>query len=122
MIVQPARPERSAGWAYLIVVLVALLPGLVLALIAIFGSHSGLKHYCEGIEFGCFPSQAHAARLLLFFIAPPVAVVQIAVCCGLLALLRLSQAYRRLRIFVQGLVVGIPIPLLLAAGVLVLLI
>lgn len=119
---QPARPRRSAGWAYLIVVLVALLPAFVLTVLSIFGGLITPKGYCGGFGFGCVHSLAFGAQLFLFLVAPPVAVVQIALSCGILALLRLSEAYRRRPVSVQGLIVAIPMILLLAAVVIVLLI
>jgi len=107
----PRRP-----WvAYLVVVLSPLPPVLVLAVIATFGDHQPPAGQCEGIGFGCVPSPATGAQLLLLLFAAPVAAAQIALGCGALALLRLWERYRRAPVVVQGLIPAAPMLVLTVA-------
>ena len=76
------------------------------------------KGQCRGIGFGCQPSPAEDAQLMLLFFALPIAILQIALGCGVLALLRLWKAYRTLPVLVQGLIPCTPM-IVLAIAILV---
>lgn len=102
---------RRAAIAHVTLLVFAALPLLVLLLIKIFGDRSAPEGQCEGLGFGCVPSQADTAALLLLF-ALPIMVLWAA--CGtlLLVFLRRRVRYRERPAILQGLLPVVPVLLI----------
>lgn len=102
----PDPVRMPTAVAYLVVVFSPLL------LFFAFGLLAFLDHRPSCGEIGCNMSGPEEAIVSAIIIGIPAALIQIALGCGVLALLRLWKAYRKLPIAVQGLIPSTPIILL----------
>lgn len=104
-------PHRSRTVvAYLVVVFSPLILFFAFGMIPVFHGYSVPKENCGTV--GCHLSAWDEALIYAVVVGIPAAAVQIALGCGVLALLRLWKRYRRLPIAVQGLIPSAPIILL----------
>jgi hypothetical protein len=102
---------------YALILLIAVLPPLALALVAVFGSHSVPPGRCEGLGGGCVMSPAKTAQLFLLFVVPAM-LLWAALALGALVFLRRRPGFRERPALVQVLPPVVPAVLLVAAFVL----
>jgi hypothetical protein len=105
---------RRAVLPYVLMIVFAALPPLVLQLIGVYGDHGVPPGRCEGLGGGCVLSQANTARLILLFVLP-LMVLWAAVAMVVLALLRRRPTYRDRPLVVQGLLPVAPALLMIVA-------
>lgn len=101
--------------AHVALLVFAALPPAALALVRMFGDHRGPEGHCEGLGWGCAPSQSSTAALLLLFVLP-IMVLWAAGGTVALALLRRRLRYRERPALVQGLLPVAPALVLAAIG------
>lgn len=104
----------TAAVAHVALLVYAALPPVALLLIRIYGDHGPPEGRCEGIGWGCAPSQSHAAALMFLFVLP-VMVVWAAAATAVLALLRRRPGFRAMPALLQGLLPILPAYALLLA-------